>query len=259
MNWFELSYVTLLGLAVGSFLNAVVYRLPRKIPFGLSRSACPACDARIRAYDNIPLLSFILLRGRCRSCRSRISLRYPALEALNAALYVWLYFQFGFTDQLAMAALVGSALLAIIFIDVEHMIIPDKITLPGILIATGYSLTPAGIGILPSLLGALVGGGSLYLIALLGDWLFKKESMGGGDIKMAAALGALLGWQKVLLVFFLSAVIGVVVSLGVMLVSARFRRRRMLPFGPFLALAGFFAMLYGEQAVQLYRDYLLGR
>lgn len=259
MNWFEFTYVALVGLAIGSFLNAVVYRLPRKIPFGLSRSACPSCKKQIRALDNIPLVSYMILRGRCRDCKSKISLRYPAVEALNAAVYVWLYFHYGLSVELAMAATFSSALLAIIFIDLEHMIIPDVITLPGIALALGYSLTSAGMGMLPSLLGAVVGGGSLYAIALLGDWLFKKESMGGGDIKMAAALGALLGWKNVLLVFFVSALIGLLVSIVVMVFSAKFRRERMLPFGPFLALAGFFAMIYGERTIKLYTDYLAGR
>lgn len=259
MNWFELTYLAILGLAIGSFLNAVVYRLPRKMPFGLSRSVCPKCGKQIRALDNIPLVSYFILRGRCRDCKSKISSRYPAIEALNAAVYVWLYFHYGLSLELAMAALSSSALLAIIFIDLEHMIIPDVITLPGIALALAYSLTSAGMGILPSLLGALVGGGSLYLIAILGDWLFKKESMGGGDIKMAAALGALLGWKNVLLVFFVSALIGVLASIFVMAFSAKFRRERMLPFGPFLALAGFYAMIYGEKTIKLYTDYLAGR
>ena len=259
MSWFELTYVALTGLAIGSFLNAVIYRLPRKIPFGMSRSACPSCKKQIRALDNIPLLSFFILRGRCRECNSKISLRYPIVEALNASVYVWLYYQYGLTLELAMGALFSSALLAIILIDLEYMIIPDVITLPGILLALGYSLTPVGMGILPSLLGAVVGGGTLYLIAVLGDWLFKKESMGGGDIKMAAALGALLGWKNVLLVFFMSALIGVLVSMIVMIFSAKFRRERMLPFGPFLALAGFYAMLYGDKTIKLYTDYLAGR
>ncbi|MCH7879051.1 MAG: prepilin peptidase [candidate division Zixibacteria bacterium] len=259
MNWFELTYVALVGLAIGSFLNAVVYRLPRKIPFGLSRSVCPTCKKQIRALDNIPLVSYMILRGRCRDCKSKISFRYPAVEALNAAVYIWLYFHYGLSVELAMAAIFSSALLAIIFIDLEHMIIPDVITLPGIGLALGYSLTSAGMGMLPSLLGAVVGGGSLYAIALLGDWLFKKESMGGGDIKMAAALGALLGWKNVLLVFFVSALIGLLVSIVVMVFSAKFRRERMLPFGPFLALAGFFAMIYGERTIKLYSDYLAGR
>ncbi len=253
----ELAVVAVMGLLLGSFGNALIYRLPRNIPFGTSRSACPQCGAMIRAFDNIPLISYLILRGRCRTCKTHIPWRYPVVEALHAGVFVWLYFSFGFTLQLAAMALLGAALIVIIFIDLEHMIIPDKLTLPGMILGLIYSLTSDGIGIASSAIGLLVGGGALYAIAILGDFLFKKESMGGGDIKMAAMLGAFLGWQRVLLIFISSAGIGLLVSIAVMAFSEKFRRERMLPFGPFLALAGFVAMVYGDKIIRLYVDNFL--
>ncbi len=257
MQTIEIVIVAVFGLLLGSFGNALIYRLPRKIPFGTSRSACPQCGATIRALDNIPIISYLLLRGRCRTCKVRIPWRYPVVEALHAGVFVWLYFSFGFTVQLAAMALLGAALIVIIFIDLEHMIIPDKLTLPGAIVGLLYSLTPYGIGIGSSAIGLLVGGGALYAIAVLGDFLFKKESMGGGDIKMAAMLGAFLGWQRVLLIFVSSAGIGLLVSVVVMAFSPAFRKERMLPFGPFLALAGLVAMVYGDTIIQLYVDRFL--
>lgn len=257
MIYLDLILVTVLGLTIGSFLNAVIHRLPRQISFGISRSACVSCDKTIRLYDNIPLLSFLILRGKCRDCGAKISWRYPLVEALNTVVYLGLFWRFGFSLELAMVAVLSSALIAILFIDLEHLIIPDRITIPGMIAGLLYSLTPAGMGILQSAIGLVVGGGALYLIAVGGDWLFKKESMGGGDIKMAAMLGAFLGWQKALLVFMLSAVIGLLVSIVVLSVSKRFRQERMLPFGPFLALATFVAAVYGEQLIDFYLRYAL--
>jgi leader peptidase (prepilin peptidase)/N-methyltransferase len=147
-----------------------------------------------------------------------------------------------------------SMLVVITFIDLDHQIIPDLITLPGMAIGLAVSLLPGGLGIVEALVGLVVGGGSLYLIALLGDWLFKKESMGGGDIKMAAMLGAFLGWQKVLFVFMASALIGVIVSLAVMAFSARLRRERVIPFGPFIALAAMVAILWGDRLITFYTE-----
>ncbi|HSG98463.1 MAG TPA: prepilin peptidase [candidate division Zixibacteria bacterium] len=259
MNAYWITLSAVLGLMIGSFMNAVIYRLPRKITLGLSRSRCPHCDQQINAWDNIPLASFLILRGRCRACRGPIHWRYPLVEALNAGLYVWLYFLLGPTWQWAMTCALGSALLAIIFIDIEHYIIPDAITLPGLVIGLAYSLTPEGIGVTSALLGALAGGGGLYLVAALGDLLFKKESMGGGDIKMAAMLGAFVGWQKILVVFIGSALLGTVVSALILPFSKSFRTTRMLPFGPFLALAGLIAALYGDQLIGAYLALALGR
>jgi len=174
------------------------------------------------------------------------------VELFNALLYLYFWWQFGLHPDFFVFCFVSSALLTVFVIDLDFRIIPDLITLPGIVIGLAVSLLPGGIGILTSSVGLLVGGGSLYLIALLGDWLFKKESMGGGDIKLAAMLGAFLGWQKVLFVFISSAAIGLVVSMKLMLFSSSLRRHRVIPFGPFLAVAAMLAIVCGDQIINYY-------
>jgi leader peptidase (prepilin peptidase)/N-methyltransferase len=252
MNYPELTLAFVLGVIIGSFLNVVIYRLPRHQKMAFDRSRCPQCRQQLRWYHNVPLLSYLLLRGRCAFCGCRIAIRYPIVEVLNGLIYAYLLWHLGLTVELAAFALLSSALVAIFFIDLDFQIIPDVITLPGLLIGLLLSLLPGGIGIIDALIGAAAGGGSLYLIALLGDWLFKKESMGGGDIKMAAMLGAFLGWEKVLLVFIMSAVIGLVVSVALMVFSSRLRRERIIPFGPFLAAAAFISVLYGDAIIAFY-------
>jgi len=244
--------VALFGLVIGSFLNVLIYRLPRKIPFISDRSRCPGCDAKIKWYQNIPLVSYLFLAGKCANCKKRISIRYPLVEALNALSYLYFYWQFGLSYEFAVFSFLLTVLLVIFFIDLDFQIIPDVITLPGILFGLALSFLPGGIGFYAALIGMLVGGGSLYLIAILGDWLFKKESMGGGDIKMAAMLGAFLGWQKILLIFISSSVIGLVVSLIIMSFSAKLRKERVIPFGPFLAVAAVLAISYGDQIIDFY-------
>ncbi len=253
-----LVWVGLFGLVIGSFLNVVIHRLPRQIPFLKGRSVCPHCDAQLRWYHNIPALSFALLGGKCAFCRGRISYRYPAVEISNAFFYVYFYWQFGFSLNFGIFAFLSSVLLVIFFIDLDFQIIPDVITLPAIALGLAVSLLPGGIGIVNAAIGLLVGGSSLYLIAMLGDWLFKKESMGGGDVKMAAMLGAFLGWQKIILIFISSAVIGLVVSLVIMIFSAQVRETRVVPFGPFLATAAILSIVYGDQLISLYLTNVVG-
>jgi len=244
--------IGLLGLCLGSFLNVVIYRVPRDLFLSQKRSVCPHCKKQLRWYHNIPLFSYLFLKGRCGFCREKISIRYPLVEMMNTLLYLYFLWQLGLSLNFVIFAFLSSALLVIFFIDLDFQIIPDVITLPGIIIGLGVSLVPGGIGIVSALIGFLVGGGALFLIALLGDWLFKKDSMGGGDIKMAAMLGAFLGWQKVLLVFLSSAVIGLVVSIAIMFFSEKLRKDRVVPFGPFLALAAMLAILYGDQIINYY-------
>ncbi len=251
-------WVGLFGLVIGSFLNVVIHRLPRQVPFLAGRSVCPHCNAQLKWYHNIPVLSFALLRGKCAFCRGRISYRYPAVEIINALFYVYFYWQFGFSLNFGIFAFLASALLVIFFIDLDFQMIPDVITLPGIALGLAVSLLPGGIDPVGALIGLLVGGGALYLIAMLGDWLFKKESMGGGDVKMAAMLGAFLGWQKIILIFISSAVIGLVVSLVIMIFSARVRETRVVPFGPFLATAAILSIVYGDQLISLYLANVVG-
>jgi leader peptidase (prepilin peptidase)/N-methyltransferase len=245
------------GLVIGSFLNVLIYRIPLKKQFVKGRSACPGCGALIKWYQNLPVISYLVLRGKCAACKAQISFRYPLVELLNALAYIYFCYRFGWTTDLAVFAFLASVLIVIFFIDLDHQIIPDVITLPGIILGLAVSFLPGGLGILPSFIGVLVGGGALYLVAILGDWLFKKESMGGGDIKMAAMLGAFLGWQKVLFVFMASAVIGLIVSIGLLVVSAKLRETRQVPFGPFIAIAAMLAVVWGDQIIAFYVDNFL--
>lgn len=244
--------VLLFGLAVGSFLNVVIYRLPRGKKIVLDRSACPHCGRTIPFYHNIPVISFILLGGKCRFCREQISWRYPLVEIVNGALYLLFFHLDGLILRLPFHFFLASTLVAIFFIDLEFQIIPDKITLPSLAIGLIGALIAPPPGIAQALIGAVVGGGGLLLVAYLGEWLFKKEAMGGGDIKMAAMMGAFVGWQKVLLIFMGGAFIGMIVSLVWMAVSKKIRQERLIPFGPFLALAALMAVVYGDQIIRFY-------
>jgi leader peptidase (prepilin peptidase)/N-methyltransferase len=246
------AFVGLFGLTVGSFLNVLIYRLPRQKKFVFSRSVCPNCQNELRWYHNIPLFSFAFLLGRCAFCKAPISWRYPLVEFLNAVFYMYFYWQFGWGYQFLVFSFLSSSLLAIFFIDLDFQIIPDAITIPGMLLGLGLSWLPGGIGILSSIIGLLVGGGSLYVMAIIGDLIFKKDSMGGGDIKMTAMLGAFLGWQQMLFIFICSSLIGLVVSLIIMTFSKRLRQTRIIPFGPFLALAAAVSMIYGRQIIDFY-------
>ena len=253
-------FVGLFGLSIGSFLNVLIYRLPRNIPFLLNRSICPHCQQSLKWYHNIPLFSYVLLLGKCGFCKARISWRYPAVELFNALFYLYFYWQFGIGYQFFVFSLLSSALLAIFFIDLDFQIIPDFITIPGMICGLAISWLPEGIGIWNSVIGLLVGGGSLYLMAIIGDFIFRKESMGGGDIKMTAMLGAFLGWQQILFVFICSSVIGLVVSVAVMAFSRKLRETRLIPFGPFLAVAAGIAIVYGRQIIDFYvNNFLLAQ
>lgn len=252
METLTLVTIAAVGLCLGSFLNVLIYRIPRKKGWVKERSACTSCGTQLKWYHNIPLLSYLALRGKCGFCKAPISFRYPLVELINALLYLYFYWQFGLTENFFIFAYLSSILLAIFFIDLDFQIIPDMFTLPGMVIGLGVSFIPGGITPWQSLLGLLVGGGSLWLVAMLGDWLFKKESMGGGDIKMVAMLGAFLGWQKVLFIFIAGAALGLVGSIIFMIVSAKTRKERLIPFGPFLALAAIVAIVYGDQLIGWY-------
>lgn len=251
-------YIGLLGLAIGSFANVLIYRLPRERNVVLGRSACPKCGTMLRWYHNIPLVSYLVLRGKCGFCKNPISGRYPLVETVNAVMYLYFLWRFGLSLEFLVFCYLGTVLLVIFFIDLDFQIIPDLLTYSGIVLGLAVALFPGGITILSSAIGLLVGGGALYGIALLGDALFKKESMGGGDIKLAAMLGAFLGWQKVLLIFMASACIGLVISLAIMGFSAKLRKERVIPFGPFIALAAVLTMLYGDQIIAYYLHNFLG-
>ena len=251
-------FVLMAGLVIGSFLNVLIYRLPRGKQFLVGRSSCPNCGNTIRWYHNIPVLSYLWLCGKCAYCRKPISFRYPLVELLNGVGYLYFFWEHGWSVDFGIFAFLTSTLIVIFFIDLDHQLIPDSITLPGIIVGVGVSVIPGGTSPVQSLIGLLVGGGALYLIALLGDWLFRKDSMGGGDVKMAAMLGAFLGWQKVLFIFLASAAIGLVVSVIIMSFSKKLRQTRVVPFGPFIALAAVAAIVWGDVLIDFYIHNFLG-
>jgi leader peptidase (prepilin peptidase)/N-methyltransferase len=244
----------LFGAVIGSFLNVCIYRMPRNLSIVSPSSRCPSCNIPIPAYDNIPVLSYVLLAGRCRACRARISLRYPVVEFLNAVLYVLVLWRFGPGIQSIILCIFCSALIVITFIDLDFQIIPDRITLPGIGIGllAGSLLMPdpfmrlSLLGFKSSAIGFLAGGGLFYAIAIL-----SRGGMGGGDIKMMAMVGGLMGWKSVLLTTFLGSLSGAVIGIFLMVFRGKGRKAK-IPFGPFLALGTLITLFYGQEIASWY-------
>jgi len=235
-----------LGAVVGSFLNVVITRLPAEnesIVFPASR--CPKCLKPIKWHDNIPIVSFILLKKKCRNCEAPISWQYPIVEFTMALLSLALLFKFGFTYALPIYFVFTAALLVIIVIDFYHKIIPDIISLPGIVIGFACSFINPVITWQQSGIGLLIGGGVLYAVAA-GYYLFtKREGMGGGDIKLLAMIGAFLGWQSLPFVVFGSSILGALVGIGAMAKQKK-GGKTMIPYGPFLSIAALLYMFYRE-------------
>jgi len=240
------------GMIIGSFLNVCIYRIPLKLSIAKGRSFCPHCHSKIAWYDNLPVLSYLLLRARCRNCNGPISIIYPAVELLTGGLFALSFWKFGLSWQFLSSIVLISGLIVISFADLRHQIIPDVLSLPGILLGFTFSFFVPGFSWLNSLLGVLLGGVFFYLLALSGQLLFKKESLGGGDIKLAAMLGAFLGWKKLVLVFFISSLLGALVGIILIFSIKGFRSKRIIPFGPFLALATLVALFVGDALLNLY-------
>jgi len=252
MNTITLALVILIGLALGSFLNVCIYRIPLGKSIFFPNSFCPKCGTKIRIYDNIPLFSYIILKGRCRNCKQKISLQYPLVEFITSSLLILAYLRFGLTWGFLARGILIVLLVATFFIDLKHRIIPDVLTFPGIILGFLLSFVVRSPSVLNSLLGILAGGGMFYLSAILGELLFKKESLGGGDIKLAMMLGAFLGWQKILLVLLLSAFLGSLVGGVALFFSKDVKETRTIPFGPFLALGAVIAMFAGDAIISAY-------
>ena len=234
------------GLLIGSFLNVVIARVPERRSIWRPGSACPGCGAVIAWYDNIPILSFFVLLARCRACGTRISWRYPLIEAVTAALFAAAAWRFGPTPDAVVAAALLAVLVALTAIDLEHQIIPDVISLPGILAGTLANLATGRVPWLESLMGIVVGGG-VFLVIILAS----GGGMGGGDMKLGAMLGAFLGWKVVLLAVFVAVVFGGI--LAVTLIATGLRGRKdPIPFGPFLAAGGAAGLFWGERVVRWY-------
>lgn len=269
-----------LGLLVGSFLNVVIYRLPVMMerewrtacdetlspagaqaeaamvpvpPFNLitPRSQCPKCKHAITALENIPVLSYLRLKGRCAECGTHISMRYPIIEALTAALSAVVAWQFGFGWEAGAALLLTWALIALSMIDFDHQLLPDSITLPFLWVGLTLSLLPVYVDSFNSIIGALTGYLSLWMVYMLFKLLTGKEGMGHGDFKLLAMLGAWLGWKSLLTVVLLSSLVGAVVGIALVLLRGR-DKNIPIPFGPYLAAAGWITLLWGDDITRIY-------
>lgn len=243
--------VFVLGTLFGSFANVCMYRLPQHLSIVFPGSHCPSCQEAIRPWHNIPLLSYMLLGGHCATCKTVISPRYPLVELGNGLLYVFLYHHYHLSVQGLVFALFATALLIVSCIDIVHMIIPDAITLPGMVVGMVSSLWLTSVGGGNAVLGVLLGGGLFLLMAVLSVVILKREGMGGGDIKLIAMIGAFLGWHAVLVTIFLGAVCGALVGIVLMLLRRK-GRKESLPFGPFLALGALLAMVWGDTMLTWY-------
>jgi leader peptidase (prepilin peptidase)/N-methyltransferase len=244
-------YAALAGMMVGSYLNVLIHRVPIGRSTVLPRSACPWCGGPIRARDNIPLLSYLILRGRCRRCSAPISWRYPMIEAFTGFLFVLCLRRFGPSTDAVVAAVFSSLMVVLAGIDRDHFLLPDKITLPGIV--AGLALQPwfDGPSFLEALMGVMVGAGLLILLVNFWYWLRGEEGMGLGDVNMLAMIGAFLGWKGVLVTLVVATLTGAVVGIALM-VGGRLGMRSKLPFGVFLALGALVTLFAGDWLVALY-------
>ena len=244
------------GLALGSFMNVCIYRIPLKKSIVSPPSSCPNCKRRIRFYDNIPLLSYIALSGKCRYCHHPISWQYPAVEALISLLSLLLFIRYGISYQYILSLLFISSLVTISFIDFHHQIIPDSISLPGIISGLLVSILLGHISWQDSLIGIIAGGGSLYLVAFIYERITGKEGMGGGDIKLLAMIGAWMGWRPLPLIVMISSMTGVLIGYTFILLTRKGFRAR-IPFGPFLSLGAITYFFFGYQLTRWYYRFLL--
>lgn len=242
-----------LGAVLGSFLNVCIYRLPRKESIIRPGSHCPSCQHKIAWYDNIPLLSYILLKARCRHCPARISWRYFLVELLSAGLLLLLFHYFGLSLFFWIYAALALSLIVVSFIDIAIQEIPDEISLCGIAIGLILSLVfpqlhdtaIRGLALWRSFLGILAGGGSIYITGLIGNAIFRKESMGGGDVKLMAMIGAFIGYKAVLLTFFLAPFFGAAVGIVLKIREGK----SLIPYGPFLSLATLFSIIWKDKII----------
>lgn len=270
-------FVFAFGAIVGSFLNVVIHRVPNEESIVFPNSACPKCKTPIKAYDNIPVLSWLILGGKCRNCKEKISPRYPAVEFLTAALYVLVYWQIGFNPYLPVSLIFVTAIVALVFIDAEHMILPNVITYPLLVYSvlvrllfpiflsaeyfTDLNHTPFIylenyplwlVSLLGAILGGLVGGGFLWLVGAVWKLLRGVDAMGLGDVKMMFAVGAFLGWRLTLLSIFLGAFSGAVIGMFVIYRQKEKDLQTQIPFGIFLGIGSVLSLLFGEQLIKWY-------
>jgi leader peptidase (prepilin peptidase)/N-methyltransferase len=254
-EWSLYLVVGTLGALIGSFLNVCIFRLPRGESIVWPGSHCPSCARSIDFYDNIPLLSYLWLGGHCRACRAPISMRYPLVEATNALGYLAILFTFGLSWTAALYALLFSALIVVAGTDLTHKMIPNVITIPGMVVGLLGAMTVLPVGVINSVIGFTVGGGILWLLAWLSPYLFGKEGMGGGDIKLLAMIGAFLGWKPALLTIMIGSLTGSVIGIS-MIALGIIKRDDYIPFGPFLVLGALLSMFFAQPLLDWYQGLL---
>lgn len=247
-------FFMVLGACVGSFLNVCIYRISEGKSIVFPKSFCPDCLCPIRFYDNIPIISYLILRGRCRDCHKKISYRYPLVELITALLSLLLFWKYGLSFQYFFAFVFVCTLIIITFIDLKHQIIPDIITLPGIPLFFLFTFFFKDVSFLDSILGILIGGGSFYLIAIVYQFITKREGIGGGDIKLMAMLGVFLGWKSLLFILLVSSLLGSIVGISMMIVHGK-DLKYAVPFGPFLSIAAVAYMFMGNYLMRLIGTY----
>lgn len=277
-------FTFLFGSIVGSFLNVVIHRVPLEESIVFPNSACPKCKNAIKAYDNIPVFSWLILGGKCRNCKNPISFRYPAVELLTGLLFLLVYWQIGFNWYLPICLIFTATMVSLIFIDSEHMILPNVITYPLFLFAlfvritfpiifqtdffsdmrysplVGFNQMPAWlVSLIGAILGALVGGGSLWLVGELWKRLRGVDAMGLGDVKMLLGVGALLGWRLTILTIFIGALTGAIGGILVILKQKDKNMQTQIPFGIFLGIGSIVSMLFGDRIIAWYLESFVTR
>lgn len=255
-TWLPITFTFLFGLIIGSFANVCICRLPLDESVVWPPSACRSCGRRLAFWENIPVLSYIFLRGRCRTCKSKISIVYPIVELLVGAFSVFTWLKFGtLGEYFAYFLLLVAPLIIVSFIDIKHLIIPDVISISGIfagfLVHVIFTKTTYLSSAIDSLIGILVGGGFLFVIAYAYEKIKKQEGLGGGDVKLAAMLGAFFGWKAAIFILLLSSVVGTIVGLIIILVSHK-NLKLAIPYGPFLSAGGLLYLFWGQQILAWY-------
>ena len=238
-------FTFIFGAVVGSFLNVCIFRMPAKISIIKPLSQCPHCHHPIRFYDNIPLISYIVLRGKCRDCGGKISWRYPLVELITAILSLVLFLKFGTTLIFLTFFIFVSVLIVITFIDLDHQTIPDVLTLPGIPIFFLLAIFVVKISWHEALIGILIGGGVLFAIAFVYELITKREGMGGGDIKLLAMIGGFLGWKSLIFILLFSSFSGAIVGITAMIIKKQ-DMKYAVPFGPILSAAAVAYLFWGD-------------
>jgi leader peptidase (prepilin peptidase)/N-methyltransferase len=249
--------IFIFGIIIGSFLNVCIYRLPRNLSIVRPPSSCPTCGEPIHGYDNIPILSYLLLKGRCRDCGGAISIRYLAIEFMTGVFFVMLLWLFGLSIELPVYMLFVSLLIVISFIDLEFTIIPDILSIGGLIAGLAISFFRPNLGIIDSVLGVLLGGGVLWAIAFFYELIRKREGMGGGDIKLLGMIGAFCGIQGVIFTLIAGSFVGALVG-----IPLTFKKQEgmtyALPFGPFLSFGAFVYIIAGDPLVRALNGFLGG-